>query len=251
MTLRVTHDEGVAHVVLDAPPLNLLTRGVMDNLREAMTALAHEADLRVVLLEAEGPHFSAGASVAEHLPGEVDDMIPEFMATVHAISSFPLPVVAAVQGRCLGGAFELVLAADVVLAAESALLGVPEIRLGVFPPAACVQLARRASSSLTAELLYTGDPLGTAALAAAGLVSRVVPDEQLRDEAVAFACRIARNSAAALRATKQALALAQPSTDEAMAAVSRLYLDQLMTTADAVEGLTAFMEKRPPQWRHR
>lgn len=251
MSVRVTHDDGIAHVVLDAPPLNLLTRGVLGNLREAMAALTREADLRVVLLEAKGRHFSAGASVAEHLPGEVDEMIPEFVATVRAIESFPLPVVAVVQGRCLGGAFELVLAADVVLAAESALLGVPEIRLGVFPPAACVQLARRAPPSLAAELLYTGDPMGAAALAAAGLVSRVVPDEQLHREAVAFGRRIARNSAAALRATKQALALARPSTDEALTAVSRLYLDQLMTTADAVEGLTAFMEKRPPQWRHR
>jgi len=125
---------GIAEAVIDSPPLNILTRDLMGGLREVLTRAGQEAELRVLLVRAEGKHFSAGASVEEHLPGEVDEMIPEFMETVHAIESFPLPVVMAVHGRCLGGALEIVLAGDLIVAGERALLGVPEIALGVFPP---------------------------------------------------------------------------------------------------------------------
>jgi hypothetical protein len=131
-----THvDEGIGRLVLDDPPLNILTRAVMAELRERLAALALRNDLRALIVSARGRHFSAGASVEEHLPGVVETMIPEFMETVSALHRFPAPVVVAVQGRCLGGALELALAGDLVLAGESAVLGVPEIQLGVFPPA--------------------------------------------------------------------------------------------------------------------
>jgi len=181
----------------------------------------------------------------------VDEMIPEFLATVRAVHGFPLPVVAAVHGRCLGGAFELVLAADLIVAAESAVLGVPEIQLGVFPPAACVQLPARGSPWLAAELIYTGDPQPAASLARAGLIRAVVPDPDLQQEALALAQRIARHSGATLRATKRALLAASPWQEDVINRVSRIYLDELMATADAVDGLGSFVEKRSPQWSHK
>jgi len=251
MTVATAVDDGIGHVVLNDPPLNILTSGLLQEFRDGLEELASQDELRVLLLRANGKHFSAGASVEEHLPDRVGEMIPEFMETVRALQHFPLPVVAAVHGRCLGGAFELVMAADLIVAGESALLGVPEIQLGVFPPAACVQLPRCGARQLAAELIYTGDPQRAASLAEVGLIRRVVPDEDLLQEASALAQRIARGSAAALRVTKRALLAVSPATDDAMGRVSRIYLEELMATSDAVEGLTSFVEKRSPEWSHR
>jgi cyclohexa-1,5-dienecarbonyl-CoA hydratase len=252
MKVTTSMDDGVGRVVLADPPLNILTRALLAELREQLATLAGEPALRVLLLQAEGPHFSAGASVPEHLPPACDAMIPEFTETIRALGAFPLPVIAAVRGRCLGGAFELVQAADLVIAADGALFGLPEIQLGVFPPAACALLPRLVGAGVAAELLYTGDALPATAVAAAGLVCRVVPDEALDDEAHALALRIARHSGAALRRAKRALRAASAlDVDRGLAAAETIYLEDLMTTHDAVEGLQAFVEKRRPLWSHR
>jgi cyclohexa-1,5-dienecarbonyl-CoA hydratase len=207
--------------------------------------------VRVLLLAAEGKHFSAGASVDEHLPPEYEAMLDDFGATVLALHDFPLPVIAAVQGRCLGGAFELVQAADLIVAAEDAQFGQPEILLGVFAPVACALLPERVGAARAAELLFTGDPLGAHDAAAAGLVARVVSAAMLNEESLALAQRIARHSAAALRMTKQALRAATGASARAgIASATRIYTQELMVTHDALEGLQAFVQKRPPQWSH-
>ncbi|HSG47953.1 MAG TPA: enoyl-CoA hydratase-related protein [Longimicrobiales bacterium] len=249
MQVKVEVQDGVGQLMLDAPPLNILTRSLLSELREALDGLSGDTTLRVLVLGAHGKHFSAGASVEEHLPGVVEEMIPEFMDTVAALRDFPAPVVVAVHGRCLGGALELALAGDLVVAAEGSLLGVPEIALGVFPPAACVQLPRLAGPAVAAELVLTGAPLDASTAFRAGLVRRVVPDERVLEEALSLAGTMARHSAAALRVAKRALrAGARDPAPEA--AVTRLYLQDLMRTADAQEGLRSFVEKRTPQWSH-
>lgn len=242
--------DGIAHMVLDSPPLNVLTRAVLADLRAALERRAQDRSLRVLLMSAEGEHFSAGASVEEHLPGEVEEMIPEFMETIRAVEAFPVPVIFAVRGRCLGGALELVLAGDMVLAAEGALFGVPEIRLGVLPPAACVQLPRLVPPGVAAELIYTGVPIDARRARDAGLVLRVVPPGDLLEEAEALARTVAEKSAAALRQAKRALRAGRGDDEPRMAAVTRIYLDDLMATSDAAEGLASFMEKRKPHWSH-
>ncbi len=244
---------GIARVTLSHPPLNVLTRAVLGELRAALGALAGDATLRVAVLHAAGRHFSAGADVGEHLPPAWEAMIPEFLETVAALRDFPVPVIAAVRGRCLGGAFELVQGADLIVAGEGAVLGQPEIVLGVFLPAACALLPGLVGPARAAEIVFTGDPMTAAEARAAGLVSRVVADERVDDEALARAARIARPSAAALRIAKRALrAPARERADaEALAAAGRRYAEELMRTADATEGLTAFLEKRPSTWSHR
>ncbi len=243
---------GVGRLVLNQPPLNILTRAVLARIREELAHLARDRSICVLVLSAEGKHFSAGADVVEHLPPQHAELIPEFLGTVEALDAFPLPLVAAVQGRCLGGAFELVQVADFVIAAEGASFGQPEIRLGVIAPAACALLPGLGPASAAAELLYTGDPISSREAQQLGFVWRVVPDEQLEVAALELALRIARNSPAALRLAKRAL---RGEHQEARAGMlrraGRIYLDELMSTEDALEGLRAFVEKREPQWTGR
>ena len=250
--VEVHEEDGIARVVLNAPPLNLLTRGVLAELRNSLNLLAYETELRVLLLEARGPNFSAGASVQEHLAPEYKTVVPEFGVTALALHDFPLPVVAAVQGKCLGGGFELVQASDVVVAGDSALFGQPEIGLGVFPPVACALLAEKCGPAFAARLIYTGDPLTAAEAAVAGLVVGVVPDHALAGAAYAIAERISAHSASTLRLLKKAMrAVRRGQAGMAIATATHTYVTELMQTQDATEGLTAFLEKRPPAWQHR
>ena len=250
--VEVYQEEGIARVVLSAPPLNLLTRAVLTELRQTLTALAHDPETRVLLLETAGTDFSAGAAVHEHLAPEYKTVVPEFGVTALALHDFPVPVVVAVQGRCLGGGFELVQASDVVVAAEDAVFGQPEIELGIFPPVACALLAERCGAAVAARLLYTGDQLSAAAAAATGLVSKVVPASELSAAARAVAERIASHSGSTLRLLKKALrAVRRGQAGMAIATATHTYVTELMQTSDATEGLTAFLEKRPPAWTHK
>lgn len=250
MSVDMEIRDGIGQVVLSNPPLNILTRSLLEELRNALLGCREDESLRTLVIRAGGKHFSAGASVEEHLPGECDVMIPEFVETILAVDRFPVPVVFAVHGRCLGGAFELVLAGDIIVAAEGALFGVPEIQLGVLPPAACVQLPLLAPAGLASELVYTGEPIDAAAARRAGLVLSVVPPDTLLDEALALASSIASRSAAALRVAKKAMRVGRGDLEDRMAEVSRIYLGDLMATSDAAEGLTSFIEKRQPEWSH-
>jgi cyclohexa-1,5-dienecarbonyl-CoA hydratase len=252
MTVTRSLDGAIGRLTLDHPPLNILTRDVLARLRAELTALAATPGLRVLLLSAAGKHFSAGADIREHLPPEHAALIPEFMDTVAALDAFPLPVIAAVQGRCLGGGFELVQAADLIVAGDSAVFGQPEILLGVIPPAACALLPARVGRGVAAELVYGGDTITAAEAAQVGLVRRVVPDGQLADAALALAGRIARHSGAALRLAKRGLrGGAAAASAAALRGQGELYLHGVMTTQDALEGLLAFVERRAPAWADR
>ena len=252
MTTRTELADGIGTLMLCRPPLNILTQEMLAELRGSLARLAGEPELRVLVIAADGKHFSAGADVGEHLPPKYRELIPDFLTTIQRIDEFPAPVVAAVRGRCLGGGFELVQAADTIVAAEGASFGQPEIALGVLPPAACALLPGRCGPRLAAELVLTGDPIPAAEALAAGLVGRVVPDERLETETAALARRMARHSGAALRLAKRALKRGAPGSHAtALAAARSIYLDELMNTRDALEGLQAFVEKRSPEWSHR
>lgn len=251
MSVHASIEDGLGRIVLSHPPLNILTRDVLAGVRRELDRLAGEPSLRVLLLGAEGKHFSAGADVGEHLPPDYRELIPEFVQTVADLVSFPLPVVAAVQGRCLGGGFELAMGADIIVAAEGASFGQPEILLGVLPPAACVILPRLCSPALAAEIVLGGDSLSASEAEREGLVRRVVPESELEEAALDIARKMTRHSAAALRIGKRMLAGDPEAVREALDRAGALYIDELMETDDALEGLQAFVEKRRPEWRHR
>ena len=246
-----TSEAGIGRIDLDCPPLNILTRELLRALSASLQRLSEQADLRVLLLTATGEHFSAGADVAEHLPPHYLSLIPDFLDTIAALDAFPLPLVAAVRGKCLGGGFELVQPADFVIAGESAVFGQPEVVLGVFPPAACVILPERLPAALAARLIYRGDSITATEAERWGFVTRVVADEDVERAALEEARRLARHSAVALRAAKAALrGPGAAARRAALRAAGNIYMHDLMQSHDAVEGLRAFSEKRRPVWRH-
>ena len=237
-------ENGLATLSFARPPLNILTQELLGEMRAELAGLARDTGIRALVLSGEGEHFSAGADVGEHLPPAYRSMIPEFLDTVLAVAEFPAPVIAAVRGRCLGGGLEIALAADWIVAGAGASFGQPEIRLGVIAPAACVLLPERVPRAIASEILFTGEAIDAARALGAGLVRTVVPDAEVTDAARALAARVTVHSSAALRATKRAMRLAS------LQAAGRLYVDELMTTRDANEGLRAFLEKRKAVWTH-
>ena len=250
MTVTTRIDgSGIGRLVLSNPPLNILTQALLAEMRQGLAKLAEDRTLRVLLLSADGDNFSAGADVGEHLPPRVQALIPEFLETLRSIAEFPVPVIAVVRGRCLGGGFEVAQAADWIFAAENATFGQPEIRLGVIAPGACALLPSRCAPGVAAELLFTGDPVCAGRALVTGLVHRVAPEDKVMEEAMALAGRIARHSAAAVRATKRALR-AGASATAALDGAGAVYLTELMQSPDAQEGLHAFLEKRAAAWTH-
>ena len=251
MTATAATETGIGRIELDRPPLNILTRELLTGIRRTLERLAEQPDLRVVLLTATGAHFSAGADVGEHLPPHYLSLIPEFTDTIAALDAFPLPIVAAVRGKCLGGGFELVQAVDLVVAGASTVFGQPEIVLGVIPPAACVLLPERLPAGVAARLIYGGDPITAAEAERWGFVARVVADEDVERAALEEARRLARHSAVALRAAKAVLrGVGAAARRAALRAAGNIYMHDLMASHDAVEGLRAFTESRRPVWTH-
>lgn len=249
-TLAFEHNHQVARLTLAAPKANILDRAMMTDLEELCAQLEPRRDLKAIVLGAEGPHFSYGASVEEHLPDRIGPTLQQLHRLLRRMVELPAPTIAAVRGQCLGGGFELVLACDLILAEEAAQLGSPEIKLAVFPPAATALLPVRIGAGPAAALVLTGTSWSGAAAAAAGLVTRTAPRNELEATLSEWLQEsFLPRSAAALRhavlATRRPLGRALA---EDLPELERRYLEELMAEHDAVEGIRAFLEKRPPRW---
>lgn len=248
--LHAATEGGVARLTLNRPPLNVLNIAMLREMDAALDELAGDASLKALVVRAEGRMFSAGVDVADHTADKVGEMIPLFDRVCMKLADFPAPTLAVAHGHALGGGFEVVLSCDMVLASDKALLGQPEIKLATIAPIATLLLPRLVGSKLAAELLLTGETMSAPDAARLGLINRAVPAEQLAALADEWAGRLAKLSAAALRLGKRAMAISRTSPDgDGLAAIERLYLDELVSTEDAHEGLLAFMEKRAPVWR--
>ncbi|MBI4602848.1 MAG: enoyl-CoA hydratase/isomerase family protein [Planctomycetes bacterium] len=242
--------DGVVRVVLNKPPLNVLDIPTMRELRAAIDGLARRGDVKVVVVDHEGKAFSAGVDIKDHTPDKVEEMLEVFHGIFRALEALEPPTVAVVRGAALGGGCELATFCDLVVASEDAKLGQPEVKVGVFPPVAAVVLPRLLGRSRALEMILTGDPVDAMEADRIGLVSKVFPAEGFREKADAWIGRLASLSAPVLRLAKRAVVRgASGGFGEALAAVERIYLDELMRTEDAREGLDAFLEKRRPQWR--
>jgi cyclohexa-1,5-dienecarbonyl-CoA hydratase len=243
-------DGALLRVRLARPKANIVDAAMIGALSAAFAEHRGARGLRGVLLDAEGPHFSFGASVEEHLRDRCAAMLASLHALLVSMLEFPAPIVAAVQGQCLGGGLELALACGPIFAAPDAQFGQPEVKLGVFAPAASVLLPYRVSQPCAEDLLLSGRSVGGEHARTIGLAHALAADPAAAALAY-FDEHLAPRSAAALAC---ALAAARadmiPAVRTRLAAVERLYLDRLMNTRDANEGLAAFLAKRAPQWEH-
>ncbi|HVJ74910.1 MAG TPA: cyclohexa-1,5-dienecarbonyl-CoA hydratase [Casimicrobiaceae bacterium] len=237
----VERDGALLRLTLARPKANIVDAAMIAALRDALSQHAGSATLRGVLLDAQGPHFSFGASVEEHLPASCGPMLAGLHALIVAMLEFPAPILVAVRGQCLGGGLEIALAGSLIFAAPEAQLGQPEMKLGVFAPAASVLLPYRVSAAIAEDLLLSGRSVPADEAHAIGLV------HALADDPAAAALLGAASIRFALRAARL------PRLDAirtGLAAVERLYLQGLMNTRDANEGLAAFLARRAPAWEH-
>ncbi len=243
-------DGALLRLTLARPKANIVDASMIAALSGALAR--HEADraIRGVLLDAEGPHFSFGASVDEHLPASCGTMLATLHALVMAMIEFPAPILVAVRGQCLGGGLEVAMAGSMIFAAPDAQLGQPEMKLGVFAPAASVLLPYRVNAAVAEDLLLSGRSVGAAEAREIGLV-HTVADDPAAAALAWFDAHLAGKSAASVRYALRAARLARIEAIRAgLAAVEKLYLQGLMNTRDANEGLTAFLARRPPVWEH-
>lgn len=250
-SIRLEKIDAVARVVLNRPPLNILNIAALRELSTALESLQKEA-IKAVVLSAEGKAFSVGVDVKDHTA----DKVLEMMAAVHDVFerlwALEPPTVAVVQGSALGGGMELAIACDFIIASENAQFGQPEIKVGVFPPIACLLLPRLLPWPKALELILTGEAISAQEAYRLGLVNKVVPPEQLETEANAFVGKLTSLSRPVVKLAKRAtLCGFRWEWEERLKEIERVYLNELMQLEDAHEGLRAFLEKRRPQWKER
>ena len=246
------HDGAVCEIGFNTPPANILSAQMMAEI-EAHLALEEEnADRKLIIFKGEGDHFSFGASVVEHQRDQVGAMLPAFHRLMGKILNHPIPTLAKVSGQCLGGGFELALVCSFILASENAKFATPEIQLGVFPPVAALLLPHMSSSMFACKMVLTGAKASAKELFQAGIVTDVSSEGQLDNDTIAFAeSQILPKSASSLRFAHRATRMALSRQYEAhIGELEQLYLQDLMASHDANEGIRAFLEKRPMEWRN-
>jgi len=240
-------------IAINRPPFNVLDIATMAEMNLALDRALEEQGAKALMLTGVGEKaFSAGVDVADHTKDKVSAMIETFHGNIKRVLAMPIPTVAAINGAALGGGCELAIACDMVVAAEGAKLGQPEIKLGVFPPIAAILMPRIAPSPRAMELVLGGGIIDAREAHAIGLVNKVYPRETFVADTAKFLEQFLSLSRAALVYAKHAMreATGRP-FHEALHHVEQIYLKDMMATEDATEGLNAFMEKRKPVWKNR
>ncbi len=249
VSLDRSGDGAVLTLTVDAPPGNVLDIATCDRISGLLEEAAATTQARLLVVRGAGKHFSFGASVEEHLPEKAEFMLAALGRVVCELQAMPYPTLAAVQGRCLGGGVELALACGMLFLEEGAVLATPEIKLGVFAPAATALLAGRLPQALAEEMLLTGRDVSAEEALRWGLANRLVPKGGL-DEAVedwADSC-LRPLSAASLRVATAAWQDEKANLAERLQLHERRYLKDLLPSHDGSEGIRAFLDKRKPNW---
>ena len=251
--IRFKVEDRVARITLARPPLNVLNIAMM---REIGRALSESAQREVVAIvfdaDKNSRAFSAGVAIEEHVEETIYQMLDSFHAIFRQLDQIAKPAIALVDGAALGGGCELVAACDIVIASDRSRFGQPEIKLGVFPPVAAVLLPRVIGEKRARELILTGEIIDATEASRLGLCNHVVPPAHLEAKLLEVLSKLKELSGTSLQFTRQALDLGRGrSLDAALSEQENMYLHELMKTADANEGIKAFMEKRKPVWRNR
>lgn len=256
-TLRAERLEAgsVLEIVLDKPKGNVLDSRMMSEISTVLSEHRDGADLRLVVLRGDGGHFSYGASIEEHRRDQAPDLLRTFHSLVRQLASYPAPVAALIDGQCLGGGFELVLACHFLFATPEARFGCPEIKLGVFPPVLAAVGPQRLGSFVAERLLLTGETIDASEAWRLGLLTRVFEDDDPREALLGwYRETLAPLSAFALQQGTRALretAGWMAELDRTLQATEGQYLDEVVASHDGNEGIEAFLARRSPEWRNR
>lgn len=249
-TIQLRVENRTAWITLDRPPLNVLDIAMMESLDAELERALPKSDF--VIFEGAGAKaFCAGADVADHTPERVGKMLRAFHAVFRRLAASDCLTIAAVHGYCLGGGMELATFCDFVLATESAQFGQPEIKLGCYPPVAMVTLPRLIGMQAAMHLILTGRQINATEAHRLGLVTRVVPNQELHAAVESLLGELRTLSPSVLHLTRKTLArLHSADFLKQLEEAERVYLSELMQTHGAQEGIRAFLEKRKPVWNH-
>ena len=249
--IEVSLENGLGTITLNKPPVNVLNIAMMEEMNQALDSWKGDKDLKVVLFNAKGKCFSAGVDVGEHMGDLATKMIEVFHGIFRRMDQLGALTVASVYSSCLGGGCELAVFCDLAIASESAKFGQPEIQVGVFPPIAAQIMPRIIGRKAAAELIFSGKIISADEALQMGLINKVVKDEDLANETEAFLKPFMKLSSKVLRVTKKAMMSGlRDDLEPSLQPIEDIYLNQLMKTHDAHEGLKAFLEKRKPEWKN-
>jgi cyclohexa-1,5-dienecarbonyl-CoA hydratase len=250
--VRIELHGPVARITFTHPPLNVFGFELMDECSEALTKIEAQPNVVAVALSGEGRAFSAGVDVAVHAPDKIQTMFQKFHGLIMKLVKSPKITIAKVHGACLGGGAELAMVCDMCFTTPEAKWGFPEITLGCYPPVACTALAALVGQKLAADLIFTGRTFSGEAAAAWGLANATQPEDRLEAEIQSRLDHLVKLSPAALAHAKKAFyAWDSIHLDKGLARAEKIYVEELMKTEDASEGVQAWMEKRKPVWKGR
>jgi cyclohexa-1,5-dienecarbonyl-CoA hydratase len=245
-------DGCAARITLRNPPLNIIDIPMMDELSAALGEIESKPEVSVIIFSGAGNCFSAGVDVAAHTSDKVASMLEKFHRVIRSVIATRKITIAAVHGHCLGGGAELAMVCDLVYSTEDAQWGFPEIQLGCFPPIAVTALSALVGQKRASDMILTGRTISGSKAASIGLASAAIPADELERAVDDTVGNLSSLSPAALAITKKAIyAWDSMHFDKGLARAEKIYLDELMQTEDAQEGIRAFMEKRQPKWRGR
>jgi len=249
--IKTQFEDGLGTITLNRPPVNILNIAMMEEINAVLQSWQEKKDLKIVLFNAEGKCFSAGVDVGEHMGDLAPKMIGVFHGMFRLMDTLGVPTVASVFGSCLGGGCELAIFCDLVIASEGAKFGQPEIQVGVFPPIAAQIMPRIMGRKAAVDLILSGRIISAEEAMAMGLVNTVVSEDVLKTATSDFVKPYLKLSAEILRKTKKAImAGLRDDLEPSLQIIEDIYLNELMKTTDAHEGLKAFLEKRKPEWKN-
>jgi len=251
-TIVVDEKDMIGRITFNIPPYNILNIEMMKEINQALTDFQKKS-LKVLILDANGKAFSAGVDVSDHTKEKVNEMIHVFHDIFTNLRKIKAPTIALVNGAALGGGCEVATFCDIVIASEKSKFGQPEIKVGVLPPVAAAIFPKLMWSKKALELIMTGETISANEAKDLGLVNHILPVENFEVETGKFiAEKLAINSAIVLQLTKRAfMEGVTQNYSESIKKIEDIYLNELMKTNDANEGLAAFLEKRQPVWKNK
>lgn len=251
--VEYTHGKSVVRVILDDGKGNVLDSVMMTDLHELFKELKGNNNVKLITFEGEGKHFSFGASVPEHTKENAAEMLSSFHQLFYEIIELSIPTMAKISGQCLGGGMELALACNFLYADKTAMMGQPEIMLGVFAPPASLLLPLKIGNAKAEELLITGKTITADEAKSIGLLNGVFEDKEAMESALDewISKNIVRKSASSLRyAVRVSRQTFNKTISNELPKLESIYINELMETNDANEGINSFLEKRKPEWKN-